>query len=217
MKFSFPLLTIAAAMILVVGCKNPSTETSNADTSSSTTTGSGEIEVPTNVTIAYVLTDSVISGYEYYKVKAAELTEKGRKLESDLSSRARGLEQEVASYQQNARNLTMNQARAKEEELVNKERSLVQYRDGLLQQMSRDENQLYADVYDHISAFMETYAKENNIQMVLSYTRGGAVWYGDSAYDITTDIVKGLNEQYAKGITPTKSSAPMKADSTATK
>ncbi len=91
----------------------------------------------------------------------------------------------------------MNQARAKEEELVKKERNLMSYRDNLMQELSSDETKLYNEVYDKIQEFLKEYAKDNDLEMILSYTRGGGVWYANEALDVTESVVDGINEKYA--------------------
>jgi outer membrane protein len=156
--------------------------------------------------IAYVHTDSVINNFAFFKMRSEEIADKGKKFESDLSSRARGFEQEVANFQQSAQSMTMNQARAKEEELIKKERNLVSYRDNLMQELSAEESQLYNEVYDRIQEFMKGYAEENNYEMILSYTRGGGVWYANKALDITKSVTDGINKAYSEsgGKMPTK-------------
>lgn len=156
----------------------------------------------TDLKIAYVLTDSVISRFEFFKEKSLEITEKGQKFESELSNRAKGFEQEVANFEQTAGTMTQNQARAKQEDLMKKERNLVTYRDNLMQELSGDESKLYSDVYDQVQEYMAEYAEENDLELILSYTRGGAVWYSKKALDITDKVVEGINKKYASAKTP---------------
>jgi len=91
----------------------------------------------------------------------------------------------------------MNQARAKEEELVTKERNLVAYRENIMQELSADETKLYNDVYDMIQEYLNDYAAAHDLEMILSYTRGGGVWYANKTLDITDSVVKGINEDYS--------------------
>ncbi|MEX2594260.1 MAG: OmpH family outer membrane protein [Anditalea sp.] len=154
--------------------------------------------------IAYIHTDSVINNYTYFIERSADIAEKGKRFEGELSSRAKGFEQEVANFQESASNMTMNQARAKEEELVTKERNLVSYRDNLMKELSADENTLYNEVYDKIQEYLKEYAKENDLEMILSYTRGGGVWYANEALDITKSVSEGINNDYSSKITPEK-------------
>ena len=154
-----------------------------------------EVDI-SDLKIAYIQTDSVINNYTYFKERSSEIADKGKRFEGELSSRAKGFEQEVASFQQSASTMTMNQARAKEEELVTKERNLVTYRDNLMQELSAEESKLYNEVYDKIQVYLKEFAKENDLEMILSYTRGGAVWHANENLDITKLVSEGLNKQY---------------------
>ena len=175
----------------------------NTTASGNSNNETSEINI-SDLKIAYIHTDSVINNYTYFVEKSAEIAEKGKKFEGELSNRAKGFEQEVANFQKSANTMTMNQARAKEEELVTKERNLVSYRDNIMQELSADENKLYNDVYDRIQVFLKDYAKENELEMILSYTRGGGVWYANEALDITKSVSAGINKSYesSKAETP---------------
>lgn len=182
---------IALSAAFLVACNNQSqSESSSAETGSNS-----EVNI-SDLKIAYIQTDSVINNYTYFKERSAEIAEKGKKFEGELANRAKGFEQEVTNFQQSASSMTMNQARAKEEELVTKERNLVTYRDNLMQELSADENKLYNDVYDKIQEYLKKYAEENELEMILSYTRGGGVWYAKDVLDITKAVSEGINKEY---------------------
>jgi outer membrane protein len=181
---------LAFASVLFYSCDK-------ADKSGNTPDGTTESAVTGDLKIAYVYTDSVINKYDYFLKRSGEITEKGKKFEGDLQGRARGFEQEVANFQQTGGNMTPNQQRAKQEELVKKEQNLMTYRDNLMQELSVDESALYAEVYDRVQKYMKTFAETNNIEVIYSYTRGGALWYASDALDITPTIIEGLNKDYA--------------------
>ncbi|SFU13371.1 periplasmic chaperone for outer membrane proteins Skp [Algoriphagus locisalis] len=180
---------LSLATVLLYGCENAGTSTAT-EGSTSTEVTKGDIN------IAFVYTDSVINKYDYFKTKSEELTEKGKKFEGDLQGRASGFQQEVQTFQQTGGNMTVNQQRAKQEELAKKEQNLMTYRDNLMQELSADEAALYSEVYDRVQKYLKTYAESNDLTMVLSYTRGGAVWYGNDALDVTESVIEGLNKEY---------------------
>ena len=199
-RFSQYLSVLGVTALVFFSCDN---NQGAATTSGNASEGTSEINIG-DLKIAYIHTDSVINNYAYFKERSAEIAEKGKKYEGELSSRAKGFEQEVANFQQSASTMTMNQARAKEEELVTKERNLMSYRDNIMQELSADESKLYNDVYDRIQEYLKEYAAENDLEMILSYTRGGGVWYAKEALDITESISEGLNQKYEAS----KSAAP---------
>jgi len=190
-KKSFRILSLLLLSgITLYSCNQP------ASSDSSTTTDTESSVSISDLNIAYVSTDSVINKYEYFKLKSDEITEKGKRFETELQSRAQGFEREVANFQQSANNMTQNQALAKQDELVKKEQNLMTYRNNIMQELSADEANLYNEVYEEIQTFMETFAKENGYSMILSKTRGGAVWYANESIDVTEAVIEGLNKAY---------------------
>ena len=200
------VLGLAAVLFYSCGQKADSTA---ADSTSEERVAAGDMKV------AFVYTDSVINKYEFFKKKSEEITEKGKKFDADLQSRARGFEQEVATFQQTGGNMTQNQIRAKQDELVQKEQNLMTYRNNLMQELSTDEQKLLNDVYEQVQVYMKEYAKENGIDIILSYTRGGAMWYATDAIDVTQSVIEGLNKKY--NANPTAATVPAAADTTAKK
>ena len=203
----FAVLALVAFGIYSCGNKSEST---NADSSAKGGVAASDLK------IAFVHTDSVINKYDFFKKKSEEITEKGKKLDSDLQARAKGFEQEVAMFQQTGGNLTQNQIRAKQDELMQKEQNLISYRNNLMQELSADESKLLNEVYEQVQEFMKEYANENGIDLILSHTRGGAIWYGTDAIDVTESVIDGLNKKYNTNPTAaeTKTTA---VDSTAKK
>lgn len=191
-KVSKVLGILGIAGALLTACNNGgSKQASGADAAGE----NGQVDLA-DLNIAYINTDSVIQNYQFFKDKSDEIAAKGKRYESELSNRAKGFEQEVANFQQSAQNMTPNQSRAKQEDLMKKEQNLMTYRNNLMQELSSDESNLYNEVYDKIQVFLKGYAEEKGLEMVLSYTRGGGVWYANDALDVTKEVTNGLNEAY---------------------
>ncbi|WP_192349899.1 OmpH family outer membrane protein [Algoriphagus sp. Y33] len=179
---------LSLATVLLYGCDKAGTSTTGETASKEVKQG--------DLNVAFVYTDSVINKYDYFKKKSEELTEKGKKFEGDLQGRASGFQQEVQTFQQTGGNMTVNQQRAKQEELAKKEQNLMTYRDNLMQELSADESALYSEVYDKVQNYLKVYAESNDIDVILSYTRGGAIWYANEAIDLTSSVIEGINKEY---------------------
>ena len=179
---------LSLATVLLYGCDKAGTSTTGETALKEVKQG--------DLNVAFVYTDSVINKYDYFKKKSEELTEKGKKFEGDLQGRASGFQQEVQTFQQTGGNMTVNQQRAKQEELAKKEQNLMTYRDNLMQELSADESALYSEVYDKVQNYLKVYAESNDIDVILSYTRGGAIWYANEAIDLTSSVIEGINKEY---------------------
>ena len=162
-----------------------------------------------NLKIAYVNSDSLISNFDFFIEKSEELESERLKSESDLETRARGIEKQVSDFQRTRGNMTINQARAIEEDLYKKQQNLLQYRENLAQNLMKKESEINNELYDKVSSYLKDYGSQHQMEIVLSYTRNSGVLYANDSLDITQVVIAGLNESY-------RNSTAVKADSTKT-
>ncbi|MEQ8685270.1 MAG: OmpH family outer membrane protein [Imperialibacter sp.] len=193
------LAAVAVLFYLVLSNKNASSEPEVASLDSSIDRISGDLS------IAYVNSDTLLSKYEYFKDISSDLEKKRAKLESEYRNRAEGLQREIQNFQNSAQNMTMNQARAKEEELTVKQQNLYQYQQTLGQQLVEEETKLNEQLYNAVSGYLSEFSGSNKYHLVLTYTKGSGVLYADKRLDITDEVIKGLNKSYlqSKGVIPT--------------
>lgn len=178
-----------------------------------------ESQSPSDLSIAYVNSDSLLSNYDYFKELEKKFMDKTEKLNVEYQNRAEGLQREISNFQSTAGNMTISQARAVEEDLRKKQQNLMMYQEQLGQQLRQEEAVMNTDLYDKVSDYLQDYGKNKNLQIVLTYTKGSGVLYANEGLDITQEVMTGLNEAYnAEKEAPAKAAKPKaKADSTSTK
>jgi len=148
------------------------------------------------LTIAYINSDTLLNNYEFFKETQKVLEKKRKGLEDQYRSRAEGLESEIGSFQRTVNSMTIGQARAVEEDLKKKQQNLLLFRDNLSQSLLIEENKAQNNIYDRVSKFLETYGKENNYHVVLTYQRGSGVLYANEGLEITKEVLEGINEEF---------------------
>ena len=163
--------------------------------------------------ITYLNSDTVLKYYDYFKVNRDRLEAKGKRLDQDLKSRAQGLQNEIESYQRNASNLTIGQARTVEEDLGRKRQNLQLYQESLSQEMQVDQDKMTKDLYDRITSYLKKYGQERGLQVVLKFDASSDLLYAHDSLDISKDVIKGLNEIYKAE----QALAPVKKDSASVK
>lgn len=159
--------------------------------------------------IAYVNSDTLLQYYDFFQDKKAELEEKAQKLQSDYENRAKGLQGEITAFQRNAGTMTMNQARALEEDLMRKQQNLVQYQQNLSTELMQEEAKVNEELYEKVAEYLEEYGEDQDFKVVLTYTKNSGVLYADDSLDITKTVIENLNQRY-KGLntaTPADSTA----------
>lgn len=156
----------------------------------------GVLGTPMPVNIAYINSDSLLKNYDFFKAVADKLEKKKDGLQAEYENRARGLETEINSFQQNAQNMTMAQARAVEENLVKKQQNLMRYQETLAQGLAQEEAKVNNELYDRVAEYLKKYGQDNNFQLVLTYQKGSGVLYANDSLNITNEIISGLNKAY---------------------
>lgn len=159
-------------------------------------TAESSISTPVDLSIAYVNSDTLLKNYHFFKELEKQLIDKRDKLNVEYQNRAEGLQKEITTFQQTSGNMSMNQARAVEEDLRKKQQNLMMYQEQLGQQLMQQEGQMNTELYDKIADYLQGYGSSKNLQIVLTYTKGSGVLYANEGLDITDQILTGLNEAY---------------------
>lgn len=155
--------------------------------------------------IAYINADTVLKYYEYFKLNKDKFEAKGKQLDQELKNRALGLQSEIESYQRNVNSMTIGQARAVEEDLGKKRQNLQLYQESLSQQMLADQDKMTKELYTKVTTYLKKYGQKRGLQVVLKYDASSDLLFGGDSLDITTEVIKGLNETYnLEKASPTK-------------
>ncbi len=157
------------------------------------------VPVDSKAQVVFINQDTLLSQYQYVKDMSARLETKGKAAQSDVGARQQAIQREVAEYQKTANTLTAEQRAATEQRLQRKGQEFQQYSQNASAQVQNDQSAEQVKLYEKISAFMKDYAKEKGYKMILTYQKGNAnMLYGDPSLDVTTEVVKRLNESYSK-------------------
>jgi outer membrane protein len=157
---------------------------------------SSDTTVPSDIKIAYVNADTLSKYYDYLKETRDVMEAKTKRMDQDFQKRAQGLQNEFAAYQRNVNNMTLGQVKATEEDLAKKQQNLQMYQQRLSQEVMQDEARINKELYDKVTAYLQTYGKEKGIQVILKFDPSSDVLYSSDALDVTQDVLKGLNDTY---------------------
>lgn len=202
-------LIINIALLVAVGVLS----SCNSDKGSAGSSAGTSSAITGDLRVAYINSDTVLKHYDYLKAQKEQLESKTAKMEQDYRNRAMGLQNEIAAYQRNVSSMTLGQVKATEEDLGKKQQNLQMYQQSLGQQLMEEEAKLNKELYERVTAFSKKYAQEKGIHVVLKRDPTSDVLWAADALDISQDVIKGLNDEYAAE----KNGTSVKADSTAKK
>jgi len=173
-----------------VGLKDGSNNKNEAD--------STKIEIDENYSIAYVNFDTLLTNYEMFADKQAELMKKRDESEAELQTKSRKLEKQVVDFQKKVKNglITRTKAQVMQQDLGKKEQELYQLRDQLTSKLSEEEQVMNRQVMFSIMEYLKEYNKDHSYRFILSNNFGGPLLFSDRNLNITSDVLAGINENY---------------------
>lgn len=182
-----------AFMVAVVACNN--TDSKKANTSSNDSTKNTKVTHE----FVYVNSDSLLSKYDYFKEMNTRLETKSKKAEADLKDKGTAFQREVAAYQKDANTMSADQRQKTEERLARKQQELQGFQQNAGAALQNEQATESEKLYDKVADYLKGYAKEKGYKMVLTYSKANpTILFADESLDVTAEVIKGLNEAYAK-------------------
>ena len=153
--------------------------------------------VPSDVKIAYVEVDSIMSQYKFCKDYSLILQKKGQNIQHTLAQKQRTLEQAYMNFQQKIQQNAYTREQAEQIQMsLQKQNSDLQALNQRLSGEFQSETEKYNNALrDSISHFLKAYNKDKKFSLILSKA-GDNILYADKAHDITNDVIAGLNKAY---------------------
>jgi outer membrane protein len=182
--------------VLIAGSITACNQNKPASTAATPATASASDE---KATIVFINSDTLSAKYNYVKDMDKRLTDKGAAAKGDLQSKGEAFQREVAEYQKSAATLPADQRQTTEQRLQREQQQLQGYQQNAQAELQNVQSAEMTKLYDKISDFTKAYAKEKGYKMVLTYSKTNtSMLYGDASLDVTADVVKRLNDAYAK-------------------
>lgn len=180
-----------AIVVTVAACNQGKTDTKAATTTT--------VSTPEKADIVYVNSDTLIHNYDYAKDMSVRLQTKGKAANDDVVTRKQAFQRQVGDYQKGAATMSADQRAGEEQKLQRKGQEIQAYEQNANAQFQQESASEQAKLYDKIADFTKTYAKEKNYKLVLTFSKANpTVLFGDPSLDVTQDVVKRLNDLYAK-------------------
>ncbi len=184
------VLTITAATMAALSSCNQSAP--KVDAKSDTPQ-----KVPASLKIGYVEVDSIMSQYKFCKDYSLILQRKGQNIKSTLAAKQQQLQAAAANFQQKMQQnaYTREQAEAINANLQ-KQNADLQMLDQRLTNEFQNETEKYNNALrDSIQHYLKIYNQDKHYSLILSKA-GDNLLYADKAFDITNEVVAGLNKAY---------------------
>ena len=182
--------TLLAVGVLMAACNNqPSKMEGGSAANDGSTTQGG---------IAFIELDSLTEHYEYAKLMKDSLEKMSANATTVLNNKDKELERSYNSIQTRLQNNTFTSEQqyktavaAFEQERNNR----VALEARLSNELAQKQADFLKTLQDSLDNFLADYNKDKKFDMILNKA---TVLYGDNKYDITQDVINGMNARYKK-------------------
>lgn len=190
MKKYLTLTAFAVATLFLGACG-----ASDEKEATSENTQLGEV---VGIRIAYVELDTLMSQYQLYKDYSEVLTRKGNNIQKTLAQKQQALESHAAAVQKKYESngfTTRDEVERAQASIQKEQNDLAELADRLQNEFAMEQARVNEEARDSIQSFLKRYNKTKKYDYVM-VKAGDNFLVANPKYNITNEIVKGLNKRY---------------------
>jgi outer membrane protein len=147
--------------------------------------------------VAYIDLDSLQNRYEYYKILKADFERKQAASNNEVTDLQKRYQSRAMQLQQKGATMSQQEQEAAMKEINQMQQGLQAKKQALDNDLYNSNSKMKEDILTKIQNFLKEYNNDGRYDYVFSY-EPGLMFYKDSALNITSDVINGLNNLYAK-------------------
>ena len=182
----------AAAVVALASCNNASPKMDEQPAAAAAEESTG------NVKIAYVEVDSLMTQYEFCKEFTLILQKESTNARNTLNQKGQALQNAAANFQQKLQNngfTSREQAESQQAAIQRQQQSLQELQARLENELANHTNKYNEGLRDSLKHFLDAYNKDKKYDLILT-KQGDNILYAAKRFDITNDVINGLNKRY---------------------
>ncbi|HLK27360.1 MAG TPA: OmpH family outer membrane protein [Puia sp.] len=148
--------------------------------------------------IAYFELDSLEAHYNYFKDAEAQVKTKETAMNNELASMEKGYQKKIAEWQQKGSTMTQAEGQQAQQEYAAMQQNFQSRKQALQEELAKSNTEVMTDIKSRIENYLKEYNKQKSFAFIFSYDPTTIIYYKDSAFNITNDVISGLNASYKK-------------------
>ena len=151
--------------------------------------------------IAYLNVDSLLANYSFAIEASEQLMSKQEDARLKMNTKLRTFQNEVVDFQRKLQNnafLSRERAEKEQQRLAKKEQELQELEAKLTQDIMLENQKLNMQLADSLTNFLQVFNEDGRYHVILSNTAKDNVLMAAEQYDITQEVVAGMNARCNK-------------------
>ena len=145
--------------------------------------------------VAYFEIDSIQNSYEFFKEVKSALQVKDMENAKQLTALKNAFATKYQDLQKNGQYLSQAEIGSRQQELAQLEKNYTNKEQQLSQELQEESFKRLQEVKKKIESFLIQYNKNKEFAYIFS-SNPDLMYFKDTAYDITSDIIQGLNAEH---------------------
>lgn len=152
-----------------------------------------------NMKIAFVEIDSLLTKYNFWNDLNEVMIKKEENIRTTLNEKAKKLDAEAKEFQRKLENngfATRERAEQEQMRLMKQQQDLQNLQQKLGEELAAENQKNSLQLRDSINSFLKVYNQTKGYDLIISNTGFDNLLYSNPAYNITQEIIDGLNARY---------------------
>ena len=150
--------------------------------------------------VAYLNVDSLLMNYTFAQEASDKLMSKQEDARVKMNTKLRTFQNEVADFQRKLENnafMSRERAEKEQQRLAKKEQELQELEAKLTQDIMIENQKLNQQLADSLNNFLQIFNADGRYHVILSNSAKDNVLMANEQYDITDEVINGLNARYS--------------------
>ncbi len=158
--------------------------------------GFGLFRINSGNKFAYIDSSKVMLGFNEASRVKRELDSKKKEWDKDIQGLKDTLSSYVSEMSKEYDNAPQKRKRELQDKLAAQNKKLNNYQAAKNREYEKLNKENMKPVIDKINMFLQEYGKKHGYDIIFGTSSGGSILFGSDAYDITEEVINGLNQRY---------------------
>ncbi|MCC6762395.1 OmpH family outer membrane protein [Phnomibacter sp. MR] len=146
--------------------------------------------------VGYFEMDSIEQHYAFVKNVRDQLKKDEDNITAELGGMKKNYMGRIQQLQAKAPTMSQQEGEAAQAEINQMQMTLQQREAKLTQDLQEKQFKMMKEINDKIADFLKTFNANKKYAYIISRSPGDFVYFADSTYNITDEVIKGLNAAY---------------------
>jgi outer membrane protein len=152
-----------------------------------------------HISVAYIDLDTIQKYYDFFKLKNEDLESDKQRIDNQIQGDLNKLEKDRVAFLKRGQSITQQEAEAFQQEYQTRYQQIGQRQQTLQSQHLDRQAKAIDEIQKRINEYLKLYNTDKKYDFIFSTQEGNpTLYYKDTAFNITSQVIKGLNEEYKK-------------------